>query len=90
MIDRRGLIAIVATILADTAWLYPVLALFSVIFVQGVWPLPLALILAVIALGVIVGRAVPGIVEEPSNRASFQALLGLAAVYLAISAVADQ
>jgi hypothetical protein len=90
MLDRRGLIAIVATILADTAWLYPVLALFSVIFVQGVWPLPLALILAVIALGVIVGRAVPGIVEEPSNRASFQALLGLAAVYLAISAVADQ
>jgi hypothetical protein len=87
MPNQRGIIAIAATVIVDTAWLYPVLGVFGTIFKQGGSFLPLPLVLALIALGVLVSRVAPFVVENDTGRASFQALLGLGVIYGAMSMV---
>ena len=90
MTERRDAIAIGATLVAETAWLFPALGVFGVVFAQGASPLPLAIVAGLIGFGFIVGRIARHAVEDPTRRASFQALLGLIAVYLAMSVVAAE
>ncbi|MDP6344782.1 MAG: hypothetical protein QF491_14690, partial [Alphaproteobacteria bacterium] len=90
MPERRDLIAMAATIAADSAWLYPALGLLGAVFGLDGPLLPPAMIVAILLLGVILGWVVAGVVEEAAERAPFQALSGLAVVYLAISTIAAE
>jgi len=88
MPERRDLIVIAATIVAETAWLYPVFGLLGLgLSLQGS-PLPVALIMAVIVLGVVVRRAVSDAVIDPIRRSSYSAAAGLGVVYLAMAVAA--
>lgn len=88
MPDRRDIIAITATLVAETTWLFPALGIFGIVFGQGASPLPFAAIAGLISFGFIVGRIVAHLVEDPTQRASFQALFGLVVIYFAMSVVA--
>jgi hypothetical protein len=85
MTDRRDTIAITATLIADAAWLYPAFGVLGVIFAQEASPLALPLIAAVLFIGFTVGRIFVGLVPDPAKKASFQALVGIVVVYLAMS-----
>ena len=68
MPERRDLIAMAATIAADSAWLYPALGLLGAVFGLDGPLLPPAMIVAILLLGVILGWVVAGVVEEAAER----------------------
>lgn len=88
MPDRREFIAIVATIIADAAWLYPIFMILGMGFNPGLPLLPLALIMLMLALGFGAGRLASSAVEDPGLRGPAQAIAGLAVIYLVISTIA--
>jgi hypothetical protein len=88
MSERRDAIATAATLIAEVAYLFPALGIFGVFFAHAGSPLPLLLTAALMGLAFAAGRAVPWLVADGAQRASCQALLGLPAVYLAISLLA--
>jgi len=88
MPERRDMIVIAATIVAETAWLYPVFGLLGLGLSLDGSPLPVALIMAVIVLGVVLRRIVSDAVIDPMRRAAYLAMAGLGVVYLAMAVAA--
>jgi len=83
------MIAILATVVTETVWLYPILGIVGFIFNQNESPIPLAVVAVFIGLGVVAGRLVAIWVEDESARAPIQALIGLAVIYLIMAALAN-
>ena len=90
MPDRKDIIAITATIIADTAWLYPISMILGSGFNPGAPLLPLATILLLLTLGFATSRLALHKVADPSLQAPVQAITGLAVIYLVIATIADQ
>jgi hypothetical protein len=88
MLNNRDMIVTAATIIAETAWLYPILGMIGFILDQGGSPLPLFLVLFLIAAGFIVARLISNAAQKPASPATAQALLGLVSIYTAMSVVA--
>ena len=88
MPERRDMIVIAATIIAETAWLYPAFGMLGHGLSLDGSPLPLALVMAVIAAGVVIRRIVAANVSDPARRAPYLAASGLGVVYLAMSVAA--
>ena len=61
------------------------LGVIGLIFRQGESLLPLPLVFVMIFLGVVTARMASGVSEHSKGRASFQALLSLGAIYIAMS-----
>ena len=85
MPSRRDLLAILAIVAADTAWLYPISGLLGRALGLERALLPLALIPVLIAVAIAVVWTIAGTISEPARRGPYQASVGLVAVYLAMA-----
>ena len=84
---RETLITLLTTV-ADTIWLYPVLGMCGFILEQGGSPLPLLLVFAMLTVAIVATRVIEGTVAKSGNEAVAQALVGMVAIYLAMSFIA--
>lgn len=86
---RETLITLLTTV-ADTIWLYPVLGMCGFILEQGGSPLPLLLVFAMLTVAIVATRVIEGTVAKSGNEAVAQALVGMVAIYLAMSFLAAE
>ncbi len=85
MPSRREMLTIVALVIADAAWLYPLSGLLGQALFLGQPLLPLPVIGILIAVAIAVVWTVAGTVTDPARQAPYQAAVGLAAIYLAMA-----
>lgn len=90
MRNLHEMFLLLAIIVADTLWIFPVLGVLGYVTDQGGSPLPLPLVFALLALSVAAGHAVPRMTRNASEEGAAQALLGIFAVYFAIALVAGE
>ena len=88
MPSRRDLLSILAMVLADAAWLFPISGLFGLALGLGRPLLPLALIPVLIVVAIAVVWTVAGTVRVQAQHGPYQAVVGLAAIYLGMAIVA--
>ncbi len=88
MRSAREMLITLLTTVSDTIWLYPVLGMCGFILDQGGSPLPMPLVFAVLAVAIIATRIIDGVVPKTGGEAVAQALVGMVAIYLAMSLIA--
>ncbi len=87
MLNKRDLIVIAITVVAEAFWLFPVLHLSGFLLDQGGAPLPLYVVLVLIMVGATAMRLISSTKPNLRSPGVAQALLGMLSVYLAISSV---
>ena len=87
MNDRRELIAIAATIIADAAWLFPIAVVLGMGAHPGQPVLPFFVIMLLMGLGFAAARLAPSKIADPALHAPAQAIAGLGVTYLTLSVI---